>query len=200
MQRTMRADGCCCVLARLTPGVCFLQAMLGGNDHPGAADVKKILGSGAWLEGWRPQCCCCRCSWACPSEQGSRDPQHRTLSPQHQRPCTAAGSGRVPLHVELAQLSSPIPCLLPPPHRCAVGVEADAADVERLLKELEGKDIKELIAAGEGVWRQLREVVHMHHVCVCAGGCGVCGDLAMWGAQGRGAGYQRMCRCGGCGA
>jgi ribosomal protein L12E/L44/L45/RPP1/RPP2 len=30
----------------------------------------------------------------------------------------------------------------------AVGVEADAADVERLLKELEGKDISELIAAG----------------------------------------------------
>jgi hypothetical protein len=29
-----------------------------------------------------------------------------------------------------------------------VGVEADAADVERLFKELEGKDIKELIAAG----------------------------------------------------
>jgi large subunit ribosomal protein LP2 len=27
-------------------------------------------------------------------------------------------------------------------------VEADAADVERLLKELEGKDINELIAAG----------------------------------------------------
>jgi hypothetical protein len=32
----------------------------------------------------------------------------------------------------------------------SVGVEADAADVERLLKELEGKDIHELIAAGEG--------------------------------------------------
>lgn len=31
----------------------------------------------------------------------------------------------------------------------SVGVEADAADVERLLKELEGKDIHELIAAGE---------------------------------------------------
>eukprot|EP00879_Flechtneria_rotunda_P000267 GHRR01000352.1.p2 GENE.GHRR01000352.1~~GHRR01000352.1.p2 ORF type:complete len:113 (+),score=63.50 GHRR01000352.1:131-469(+) len=30
----------------------------------------------------------------------------------------------------------------------SVGVEADAADVERLLKELEGKDIHELIAAG----------------------------------------------------
>ncbi|WIA15764.1 hypothetical protein OEZ86_004248 [Tetradesmus obliquus] len=30
----------------------------------------------------------------------------------------------------------------------SVGVEADAADVERLLKELEGKDISELIAAG----------------------------------------------------
>ncbi len=30
----------------------------------------------------------------------------------------------------------------------AVGVEADAADVERLMKELEGKDIDELIAAG----------------------------------------------------
>jgi large subunit ribosomal protein LP2 len=29
-----------------------------------------------------------------------------------------------------------------------VGIEADAADVERLLKELEGKDIHELIAAG----------------------------------------------------
>eukprot|EP00878_Enallax_costatus_P007363 GHUV01007712.1.p2 GENE.GHUV01007712.1~~GHUV01007712.1.p2 ORF type:complete len:111 (+),score=58.05 GHUV01007712.1:46-378(+) len=30
----------------------------------------------------------------------------------------------------------------------SVGVEADSADVERLLKELEGKDINELIAAG----------------------------------------------------
>uniref|UniRef100_A0A383VVT5 60S acidic ribosomal protein P2 n=1 Tax=Tetradesmus obliquus TaxID=3088 RepID=A0A383VVT5_TETOB len=30
----------------------------------------------------------------------------------------------------------------------SVGVEADAADVDRLLKELEGKDISELIAAG----------------------------------------------------
>jgi len=30
----------------------------------------------------------------------------------------------------------------------SVGVEADAADVERLMKELEGKDIDELIAAG----------------------------------------------------
>jgi large subunit ribosomal protein LP2 len=30
----------------------------------------------------------------------------------------------------------------------SVGVEADAADVERLLKELEGKNIDELIAAG----------------------------------------------------
>ncbi|KAF8057862.1 RPP2D [Scenedesmus sp. PABB004] len=30
----------------------------------------------------------------------------------------------------------------------SVGVEADAADVERLLKELEGKDIAELIEAG----------------------------------------------------
>ena len=32
--------------------------------------------------------------------------------------------------------------------RLAVGVEADAGDVDRLLKELEGKDLAELIAAG----------------------------------------------------
>jgi len=44
--------------------------------------------------------------------------------------------------------SASLPALLPAPCMHAVGVEADAADVERLLKELEGKDIHELIAAG----------------------------------------------------
>jgi hypothetical protein len=36
---------------------CFLQAMLGGNDKPGAADVKKILSSGA-----SPAAYCCSSS------------------------------------------------------------------------------------------------------------------------------------------
>jgi hypothetical protein len=56
--------------------------------------------------------------------------------------------------------SSLIPCLLLPyavTH--AVGVEADAADVERLLKELEGKDIKELMAAGEWGWADTQGVL-----------------------------------------
>lgn len=197
------------MLARLTPGVCFLQAMLGGNDHPGAADVKKILGSGAWLQLGRGggQCCCCRCSCMPQRAAASRATLHThpALNTVPTAPASlhSSGSGRIPLHGEHTQLSSsrgsrlshththmhssaaagahkqlthPMPAAAPPPP-CAVGVEADAADVERLLKELEGKDIKELIAAGEWASREKGST------CTRVWGV-VCGDVAMWGAQG----------------
>jgi len=58
----------------------------------------------------------------------------------------------------------------------SVGVEADAGDVDRLLKELEGKDLAELIAAG-------REKLQS----VPSGGGGVAAAPAAGGAAAGGA-------------
>lgn len=61
----------------------------------------------------------------------------------------------------------------------AVGVEADAADVERLLKELEGKDIHELIAAGR---EKLQSVPSGGAVAAAAPAAGGAGGAAAGGA------------------
>jgi len=61
----------------------------------------------------------------------------------------------------------------------AVGIEADAADVERLLKELEGKDIHELIAAGR---EKLQSVPSGGAVAAAAPAAGGGGGAAAGGA------------------
>ena len=102
-----------------------LQAVLGGNSSPSADDINKILGSGQPSHLLAAVCVASSLQTraACLNTNSVMKPSMR-VHHSHLMRCQVKTAG------------------------VAVGIEADSERVEALLKELEGKDITEVIASG----------------------------------------------------
>ena len=103
----------------------YLLAKLGGNDAPTADDISKILGSGMFLFNVSTG----RWPW---------------IAFIHGPGDWRAAANHWPHYTRFWFIQWCVLCLL------VVGVDSDADSAALLIKELEGKDVEEVIAEGRG--------------------------------------------------
>lgn len=125
----------------------YLLAALGGNAAPAEADIKKILSSGAQLQCMNGAAVDgAPCAAAVVHQQHGKERRLGTDRSAAPHTCSSSACSAAPQAADRRLLLAALACCL------AVGIEADAERVQKLLSELEGKDIQEVTNSYLSCW------------------------------------------------